>query len=450
MSGPAWRDVLEGSAAAVVAFLVMAAVSVLSLHLLGAGDVGSLGGMTAAVVALATGGSVTFGMDVGGGILPISAGLGGSLDMMPLGITTLGAITLSAGFLLPLRRRPALRASGLALRASSAAITWVVAIAVAAGLGHGTLSVGRGVADLLSGSGGVTGGLDLSSILSGGGDLTYDVNRTASLLRGLLFVLVLLALCWLAGRRTPLPVQWAWVGRLVRPVVSAAAAITVVITFLGVLVAVVFAVAASNGDRIAGGLLLALPNLVVVLLTVGIGVPWRIDAGGAIGEWILSRLRERFPAGTGGQWSLSLGSLADLHRPVWVLSVALTGLVLLSLGVLAAKRAPRGADGQPAQSVLGRGLRQAASLGIFLALVLPLLTILAGASATLGINVFGLSVNGATLDLSGSAWLALAYGLPAGAVAGFLGSVLVDLVRAVRRSGPPGGAAPSLDSSTTR
>ncbi|GAB3973555.1 streptophobe family protein [Plantactinospora veratri] len=473
MSGPQPRDVLEGALAVIAAFVVMTGVAALSLHLLDAASLGSPVAMTAAVVALANGGSVTFSMDVGGSAMPISAALGGSMDVMPLGLTMVGAVVLAAGFLLPLRRRIAIGGSALFLRASSAVLTYVTVVAIAAKIGHGTIRLGdgrggtspdgadpraggrSGLGDILrnrggrgngsEGGGGLRdlfgnrggsgpgGGRDLGNILSGGGDVTYTTSLATSILHGMACVLLVLALCWLASRRTPLPVEWNWLDRTIRPVVSVVATVAVGITLLGLLSGLVLGFVAPNGDKMAGGILLGLPNLVVVLLTVGIGVSWRLDAGGILGDRILPALQKRLPTGEGGL-SLSLDSLSGMDRPVWVLPVAISGLVLLGCGILAAARTPRQQvdDAGTARGSVRRSLGLAATLGILLALLLPVLTTVSGASADVGVDVFGFNMRGATLNLGGSAGPSFLAGLLAGAVAGFLGGLIVELLRSVR------------------
>ncbi|MBF9131321.1 hypothetical protein I0C86_20485 [Plantactinospora sp. S1510] len=219
---------------------------------------------------------------------------------------------------------------------------------------------------------------------------------------------------------------------------SAVATAAVGITLLGLLTALVLGIATPNGDRVAAGVLLGLPNLVVVLLTVGIGVPWRLDAGGIVGDRILPALQKRLPTGEGGL-SLSLDSLSGMDRPVWLLPVVISGLVLLGCGILAAARTPRQqvGDAGPAPGSVRRSLGPAVTLGVLLALLLPVLTAVSGVSAEVGVDVFGFNMSDATLNLGGSAAPSFLAGLLAGAAAGFLGGLIVELLRVRTRRQVP-------------
>ncbi|MDX6354875.1 MAG: hypothetical protein QOF98_1778, partial [Streptomyces sp.] len=98
-----WVRVLVGALASVSwAFAALAGTAALGLHLLEADSAGSLGPMTAAVVALGAGGSVTPSGDVS------AFGLKGAeattaLQITPLGVGLVGALLLSWFFLRSLR-----------------------------------------------------------------------------------------------------------------------------------------------------------------------------------------------------------------------------------------------------------------------------------------------------------------------------------------------------------
>lgn len=84
------RDVGQGVGAAVAALAAMAAVAATGLLLLDADRFGGLAALTAAVVMLATGGSVE--VEVTPSALPIS--LQGVVEVMPLGVSLVGALVL--------------------------------------------------------------------------------------------------------------------------------------------------------------------------------------------------------------------------------------------------------------------------------------------------------------------------------------------------------------------
>ncbi|WP_461031779.1 streptophobe family protein [Streptomyces mayteni] len=129
--GP-WPNALEGAAAALCAVGAMAAVSALALLLLDAGSVGSLWPLTLTVTAMAVGGSVRAGSDGSGDAGSADAGLGalfgggglspslsGAVQVVPLGVTLVGAVVLWFGFSRRLRSRR-FDAGELAARAAGA------------------------------------------------------------------------------------------------------------------------------------------------------------------------------------------------------------------------------------------------------------------------------------------------------------------------------------------
>ncbi|MBD9734841.1 hypothetical protein IGX29_24150, partial [Streptomyces sp. H28] len=98
-----WVDVVVSAVAAVSwALIAMAGTAALGLRLLDADAAGSLGPMTAAVVALGAGGSVTPSGDVS------AFGLSGAeattaVEITPLGVSLVGALLLAFFFLRSLR-----------------------------------------------------------------------------------------------------------------------------------------------------------------------------------------------------------------------------------------------------------------------------------------------------------------------------------------------------------
>ncbi|MFD7948009.1 streptophobe family protein, partial [Streptomyces sp. NPDC059744] len=99
-----WGDVVLAAIVSVSwAMVAMAGTAALGLHLLGADTAGALGPMTAAVVVLGAGGSVSPSGDVS------AFGLDGAeahaaLSVTPLGVGLAGALFLSFFFLRSLRR----------------------------------------------------------------------------------------------------------------------------------------------------------------------------------------------------------------------------------------------------------------------------------------------------------------------------------------------------------
>ena len=87
----AQREVWRGLVAAVAALGAMGGTAVVGLLLLGVGRVGEVDRMTAAVVAMAVGGSVELGA-VPGGRVPFA--LQGNAELVPSGVALAGAVVL--------------------------------------------------------------------------------------------------------------------------------------------------------------------------------------------------------------------------------------------------------------------------------------------------------------------------------------------------------------------
>jgi hypothetical protein len=437
---PGLRDVWEPAIGVVAAYLAMAGTAAAALALLGAGRIGQLHQMVPAVVALASGGSVDLSASLGGS-LPISATASGTVGVMPLGITVVGIAVLAAAFLLPLRRRPPLTGAALALRAISAIVGYLVLAGVAASMGHGTVTVdfgGRsGGKGRLSGLDGILArrhngtagqggrrGLNLGNLLGDNTKLSYHTDVATTVLAGSLVVAALLAVCWLAARRTPLPDTWTAVER-VRPIATAAVLVALGLLALGVLAGGVAGVASGHFGQVAGVALLGLPNVITVGLAFGLGVPWSIDTGGSLAERLMPAIQHRLP----NNGVVALGSMPGHHGGVLV-PVLLAMLVLLAFAVLAVVRSGPAREGH----VLARAGRWAVPVGVVTAAVLPIVSTLAAVSIRLSATAFGFSLPGMALGFSGSTLKALGYGGLAGLVAGFLGSLLVDAARRLRRS----------------
>ncbi|MBT2541986.1 hypothetical protein J7E99_15045, partial [Streptomyces sp. ISL-44] len=135
-----WGDVLvSGIATAGWSLVAMALVAALGLHLLGADAAGgSLGAMSAAVVVLAVGGTVT----PSGAVSVFGAGGAGaeaSLDVMPLGVGLAGALVLGHLFLRSLRAGAA--PGELPARAAVVVALFVAAVGVLAWAGHDVVTL---------------------------------------------------------------------------------------------------------------------------------------------------------------------------------------------------------------------------------------------------------------------------------------------------------------------
>ncbi|MFJ8589712.1 streptophobe family protein [Streptomyces sp. NPDC093598] len=426
-----WGDVLMSAVAAVSwALIGMAGTAALGLRLLEADRAGSLGPMTAAVVALGAGGSVTPSGDVSAfGLTGAEADT--AIEITPLGVSLVGAVLLSWFFLRSLRAAGVvISPAELLARAGTVVALFVAMLGGLAWAGHDVITIdggSLGLDDVTGGSGGVEipglgdiGGLlpdRLGDLVDAQAAVGFTVDTAPTLLGGLGWSAGILVIALLASRRTPLPRGWEAVHRVVRPAVSA------VVTVLLVAVAAGFAAAAyaATGDdhprRIAGAALLGAPNGVWLGVPMGLFVPWDGRATGELTRFLPDPLDDLLGAGSGRP--VTLGRLAELDGRVWLLGVAVALLMLLA-GVLAGVRTPVGA----AEGAVRFAGRCALRLGAATALTLPSLVWLTDVSVTASLSVLGFDAFGAGIELHGHVGTALLLGAAWGAGAGAVGASL--------------------------
>ncbi|GGW83983.1 hypothetical protein CP966_07635 [Streptomyces galilaeus] len=446
--GVPWLDVLLSAIAAVSwALIGMAGTAALGLHLLGADTAGSLGPMTAAVVALGAGGSVTPSGDVS------SFGLTGAeahtaIDITPLGVSLAGALLLSWFFLRSLRTAGLVVAPAeLLARAGTVVALFTAMMGGLAWAGHDVITIdggSLGLDDVPGGGGGVEvpglgdlgdiGGLlpdRLGDLVDAQAAVGFTVDTAATLLGGLLWSAAVLLIALLASRRTPLPPGWDAVHRVVRPAVSAVVTVLLVAVAAGFAAAAYAAIGDDHPKRIAGAALLGAPNGVWLGVDVGLFVPWDGRATGVLTRVLPDPLDDVL--GAGSDQSVTLGRLAELDYRVWLLAVAAAAMMLLA-GVLAAVRSPvgpvrAGAADPGSGAVRGAGVAGfagwcAVRLAVVTALALPLLALLADVSVDASLSVLGFDAFGAGLELHGQLGMALLLGAVWGAGAGAAGALL--------------------------
>ncbi|MFI1764707.1 streptophobe family protein [Streptomyces sp. NPDC020800] len=433
-----WGDILLSAIASVSwALMGMAGTAALGLHLLQADAAGSLGPMTAAVVALGAGGSVSPAGDVS------AFGLKGAeahtaVEITPLGVSLVGALLLSWFFLRSLRSAGVVVAPAeLLARAGAVVALFVAMLGGLAWAGHDVITIDGGALGLggLPGGGGKGGGLKIPGLGDIGGLLPdritdlihakaavgFTVDTVPTLLGGLGWSAGILLIALLASRRTPLPRGWEAVHRVVRP--AASALVTVLLT--AVVAGLAAAAYAATGDdhprRIAGAALLGAPNGVWLGVPLGLFVPWDGRATGALGR-VLPHPFDQLLS-TRSDQPVTLGRLAGLDGRVWLLAVA-AALMMVLAGVLTAVRTPvRGSSAEPGGAV-GFAGRCALRLGIVTALALPLLAWLTDVSVDASLSVLGFDAFGAGIELHGHLGMALLLGGVWGAGAGALGALL--------------------------
>lgn len=423
-----WGGVLLAAVAAVSwAYLGMVGAAALGLHLLGADTAGSLGPMTAAVVAMAVGGKVVPSGDVAvfglGG-----AGGAGRLELMPLGVGLIGALLLAWVFLRSLRGAGLTVPEGeLAARAGAVVVLFVTLLGALAWAGEDTIALdgaalggdkGGGLTDGLPGIGDLGGGLGdgLQDLIDAKASVSFHVATGRSLLGGLLWVLVVLLLALLSSRRTPLPPALEGLHRAVRPAASALRWVLLLAVAAGCAAAGYAAVTGDEPGRIAGAALLGAPNGVWLAVPLGLFVSWRGTATGELAK-VLPDPLDRLLS-TSAEEPVTPARLAEYDQRVWLLTVA-AALMMLAAGALAAARTPRWGTTRA-----GYAGRCAIRLGLVTAVAFPLLVWVTGVSVDAGVSVFGFDAVGAGIDLHGSLPLAFLLGAVWGALAGGAGALL--------------------------
>ncbi|MDX3093890.1 streptophobe family protein [Streptomyces sp. ME19-03-3] len=434
-----WGGVLLSAVAAVSwAYLGMAGAAALGLHLLGADTAGSLGPMTAAVVAMAVGGKVVPSGDVAvfglGG-----AGGEGRLDLMPLGVGLVGALLLAWVVLRSLRGAgPSVSGGELTARAGAVAVLFVALLGSLAWAGQDTIALdgaglgrGGGPAGEVSGIGDLGGGLGdgLRDLIDAKASVSFHVATGRTLAGGLLWVLVVLLLALLTSRRTPLPPALEGLHRVVRPAASALRGVLLLAVVAGCAAAGFAAATADEPGRIAGAALLGAPNGVWLAVPLGLFVPWQGTANGELAQ-VLPDPLDRLLS-TGVEQPVTPARLAEYDQRVWLLAAA-AALLMLAAGALAAARTPLWGATRARYATLC-----AARLGLATAVVFPLLVWVTGVSVNAGLTVFGFDAVGAGLELSGSLPLAFVLGAAWGAAAGGLGALLALLTGAAGRRVSP-------------
>ncbi|MET3985916.1 streptophobe family protein [Streptomyces sp. PvR034] len=437
-----WGEAVLSAVAAVGwSLIVMVGVAALGLHLLGADAAGgSLGAMTAAVVVLAMGGSVTPTGDVS--VFGVAgAGARTGLDVMPLGVALAGALVLGFFFLRSLRV-----GAGPAELVARAALVAGLLVATAGALGwfghdvvtlDGALLPRTPAKVVIPGIGDVGGLLPdrVGDLIGARARVGFAVETGPTLGGAAVWVCGVLAVALLASRRGP-----AVLARL-RPAVSAVLAMVLVAVAAGLGAAVWAAVGDAHPGRVLGAALLGAPNGAWVGLLLGLFVPFDGRVSGDAGRLLPDPVDRLFgvPGAGSGSRVVTVGRLAEYDQRVWLLVVGVA-LLLLYAGTLAAVRTP-------GRGVVGCAVRLGAVVGV----ALGVLVWLTGVSANASLAVLGVDAVGAGVELRGDVPVAVLLGGVWGMVAGGVGAVVVrgaglgasggaSNAPGYRWEGPPGGA----------
>ncbi|MBZ4321697.1 streptophobe family protein [Streptomyces huiliensis] len=426
------------------AFLAMAGVAALGLHLLGADAAGELGPMTAAVTVLAVGGSVSpSGALEAFGIRGADAHT--AIELTPLGVSLVGALVLGWSFARSLRAAgPVVGGRELAVRAGAVAAVFLLLLGGLAWAGSSTLTFqgeGLGLGDAVDSGpklpkleipgvgdiGDIGGGLAdrLAGLARAKADVGFSVRTGPSLLGGAVWVAAVLLVAVLVARRAPLPRGAGALHRTVRPAASALCAVLVLAVAAGWAAALVAAAGDDHPRRVAGGALLGAPNGVWLGLPLGLFVPWHGRAEGTLTKVLPDPLDDLLAAGT--DRPVTVARLAEYDGRVWLLAVA-CAVALLLAGVVTTVRTPRGARSAVAYAG-GCGL----ALGAVTAVALPLLALATRVRVDAGLSVLGVDAVGAGLDLRGNGFLAAVLGAAWGLAAGTAGGLLACATGAAGR-----------------
>ncbi len=430
-------------------FLAMTGVAALGLYLLGADAYGSLGPMTAAVLVLAVGGTVTPHGDVSAfGVSGVTAET--AVDIVPLGVSVVGALLLGLLFLRSLRAVPGgATVRELLARAATVTALFTALVGGLAWAGHDSVTIpARRLVPEPAGGGG--GPLDRLPDLPGLGDLgdlpglgdlglgrelpglvlpdglagladarlrvDFAVAAWPSLVAGVVWVLAVLLIALAASRRTPLPRALSGAGRAVRPAASALTQVLLFAVLAGPAAGVYGGTEGGQPQRALGAALLGAPNGVWLAIPLGLFVPWYGSASGALLQVLPAPLRELI--GGGGERPVTLARAAEQNGRVWVVAL-LAVLLMLLAGVLTATRTARTGPG-----VLAYAGGCALRLGAVTALAVPLLVWLTEASVAVRLSFFGIGVHETGLGLRGSLGAGVLLGAVWGAAAGLAGALL--------------------------
>ena len=379
----------------------MGLTAALGLWAAGAADLpgGSFPRVVAAVVVMAAGGSVALSGNAGE-----LARTHADISALPLSVTLVGALVLAAGFLRPLRHRAVATTRELAGWAGRVAVLWALILI-------GLSLLARQTFDLPGAD--PTGGV-IGDVFDVSPRVGFRAEIPLTLVLGLLWLAGVLVLALLVSRGAPLPVRLVRFQESVRPAAYAMVALLLAYVVVGLVIALVVLVTRGHPAETVAVVLLALPNLVWLVFTLGLGASWEGKVDGPFGlpmpQVLDSVLR------TPDLSTLNVGTLAEQDgRAWWCVAVA-------ALLTLAAVRSP--ARMRPWQHAL--------HMAVALALTVLAVCLLGRISAHYGLSLLGLGDFGGGLGgevlLRPRLWGALGLAVLWGLVTGLLGGLLAARV----------------------
>ncbi len=419
--------------AVVAAFAAMAFTAWLALWLLGAGDLGggTMPALVAATIALAVGGKVDLKGaestgDEGflGGILgDISvAEAGGEVDLLMFGVGLVGALVLGWLFLRPLRYRLVIGVDELLAHMARIAVFTAAALGGCVVLGSHELPIGDAIPQVDA--------AELMGIFNLGAAAEFTTDTPSTLGFGLVWMLLVMVVALAVSARGPLPRMWLRYRDVLRPPVAGVMAVFLGAVVLGVLGTPFVAAEAPGPKRMIGGMLLALPNVMWLLVTLGLGVEWKSSGGGDFSFGLPGPLGQLLNESGSSGMPVTIGRLAELDSRAWWVPVV-SGILLLFGGTVAALRAPAHVK-----------LHQHAwRFGLAFAVAAVAAAVIAQIHLKVAVQVLGgIAEPGGEVSLHADYPMTAGFGALWGACAGLLGGALAAWIRAVRASRRP--AAP--------
>lgn len=382
----------------------MAVTAALGLWAAGAADLpdGAFADVLAATVVMAVGGSIEISGEAG-----VIAETDAALTAVPLSVTVVGALTVAAGFLRPLRNRAVASAPELAGWALRLAVFWLLGLVGLGVLARHTFTIPFDDP---------TAGL-IEELFDATPRVGFRTEVPQTLVIGLLWLLGVLALALLISRGAPLPARLLRFQEAVRPAAYAMVALLLAALAIGLVIGLVVAATRGHPADTFAVILLGLPNLVWLAFTIGLGGSWEGTVQGPFALPMPGLLDEVLRAGDVS--TLDLGALTERDGRAWWLLVVAAALVLAA-AVLTAVRSP--ARVRPP----GHALRMAVAL----ALTVLSVCLLARLTAHYGLSVLGFGDLGG--DLAGEVflrphlWQTVGLGAGWGLVAGFAGGLLAS------------------------
>ncbi|WP_371673402.1 streptophobe family protein [Streptomyces sp. NBC_00289] len=401
---PGWPQALVTALGTLVA---MAVVAALGLWAAGATDLpdNAFPRVVAATVVTAVGGSLELSGDAGE-LAETRAGL----TVVPLSVTLVGALSLAAGFLRPLRRRAVVGGGELAGWAGRIAVPWLLALTALALAARQTFAVSLGEGVLA----------DLGDVFDVAPRVGFTTDVPLSVISGLVWLGAVLVVAVLVSGEPPLRARLLRLRESVRPAAYAMVVLLLVYVALGVVIALVVAVTRGPAAETLAVILLGMPNLVWLTLTIGLGATWHGRVQGPFGLPMPHVLDEVLR--TGDVSALNLGTLSRYDGRVWWL-VAVDAVLLSAAAYVMAARSPAGT----------RVWRHAVRMAAALALTVLMVCLTGRVSAHYGLSllVFGDLGGGLSgeLFLDPEIWPALGLAVLWGLATGLLGGLMARWTR---------------------